>query len=104
MATQMVFKTSILLGSGVELFTEKLLAAKQISNWQRLAPTHVNSTRILIIAEGLEADYERALARVKAAATAAEIEWRDEDYLTYGDPRYNTWYPPLTIPPNYVPL
>jgi hypothetical protein len=100
----MVFKSSILLGANAEAVTQQLLANDQISNWQRLAPEHVNTTRILIIVEGNDQDYNNALNAVIAVAAEARVAWRHEDYLTYGNPNTNVWMPALAIPPNYVKL
>jgi hypothetical protein len=100
----MVFKSSILLGANAEPVTQQLLNNGQISNWQRLAPTQVNTTRILIIVDGGDQDYNNALNVVVAAAADARVAWRHEDYLTYGNPNNNVWMPPLAIPPNYVKL
>ena len=91
----MVSKSSILMGANAEEITQKLLANQQITNWQRLAPTHVNTTRILIIVAGNDQDYSNALNGVIAAAADARVAWRHEDYLTYGNPNTNVWLPPL---------
>jgi hypothetical protein len=98
----MVFKSSILLGANAEEITKKLLANQQISNWQRLAPEHPNTTRILIIVEGNDQDYNNALNVVIAAAADVRVAWPHEDYLTYGNPNTNVWMPLLAIPPAYV--
>lgn len=98
----MVFKSSILLGANAETITQQLLNNNQISNWQRLAPTIPNTTRILIIVEGNDQDYNNALNVVIAAAADMRVAWRNEDYLTYGNPNTNVWMPLLAIPPVYV--
>jgi hypothetical protein len=98
----MVSKTSIMLGANAEEITQQLLANQLISNWQRLAPTIPNTTRILIIADGDDQAYSDALNVVIAAAVEARVAWRNEDYLTYGNPDNNVWMPPLAIPPVYV--
>jgi hypothetical protein len=98
----MVFKSSILLGADAEAVTQQLLNKNQISNWQRLAPNHIDTTRVMIIVAGNDQDYNNALNVVIAAAADARVAWRNEDYLTYGDPNNNVWMPPLAIPPNYV--
>jgi len=95
----MVFKSSILLGAGAEDVTQQLLRDGRIGNWQRLAPAHVNTTRILIIVAGEEQDYNNALNAVIAVAAAARVAWQHEVYTTYGNPNDNTWEPPLAIPP-----
>jgi hypothetical protein len=104
MEPNVVSRTSILLGAQAEGLSQQLLDNHLISNWQRLAPTMVNTTRILIIVNGLEPDYIDALNAVKAAAENVHVAWRNEDFLTYGDPNNSTWIPPLAIPPNYVVL
>ncbi|HUN56689.1 MAG TPA: hypothetical protein VMU41_01120 [Candidatus Binataceae bacterium] len=91
----MVSKSSILLGANAEEVTQQLLINKQITNWQRLAPNHVNTTRIIIVVDGNDQDYNDALNGVIAAAADVRVAWRHEDYLTYGDPNNNVWMPPL---------
>ena len=98
----MVSKTSILLGANPDDYARNLLANKLISNWQSFGPVHAEATRILIIVEGDDQDYNNALDAVIAATANAHIAWRHEDFLTYGDPGINTWTPALAIPPNYV--
>jgi hypothetical protein len=98
----MVSKSSILLGASAEAVTRQLLANQHISNWQRLAPTIPNATRILIIADGDDQAYNDALNVVIATAADARVAWRNEDYLTYGNPNNNVWMPLLAIPPSYV--
>jgi hypothetical protein len=98
----MVFKSSILLGANVEDCAKDLLDKKRISNWQKLAPTHVNTARILIIVAGGDQDYNKALDEVINEAAAKRVALRHEDYLHYGDPANQTWIPSLGIPPNFV--
>lgn len=91
----MVSRTSILLGEDVEGCADRLLQGKLITNWQNLAPEHVNKARILIVAQFGEQDYERLLDKVIAYAAQRRVVWQHEDYTTYGDPRIRQWIPPL---------
>ncbi|MGA2410192.1 MAG: hypothetical protein ABSG46_07365 [Candidatus Binataceae bacterium] len=91
----MVFKSSILLGANAESCSAQLLTDKLITNWQKLAPEHVNTTRILITVEGSEQDYNNALDAVIAAAAQQQVAWRHENYLVYGNPNLKTWIPPM---------
>ena len=93
----MVIKSSILIGAQAEALTQQLLGENLISNWQRLAPMIADTTRILIIVNGGDQDYNAALNTVIAAAASVRVAWRHEDYTTYGDPNYNTWMPPLSV-------
>jgi hypothetical protein len=98
-----VSRTSILLGANVETLVPQLLENKLLSNWQNLAPTIVNTARILIIVQGIEDDYTAALAALTVAAAKLGLTWRHDDFLTYGDPTINTWMPPLSADdPNLV--
>jgi hypothetical protein len=92
----MVTKTSILIGRNAESCAQDLLTNQLITNWQRLAPEHVDTARILVAALGDEDAYEEALDKVIAFATERRTVWRHEDYLTYGSPREKTWIPPMS--------
>lgn len=98
----MVAKSSILIGAGAENLAQEFLDNNLISNWQKLAPAHVNTARILIIVAGEDDVYDSALSTVIAGAELGSVLWRHEDYLTYGNPNDNTWMPLLAIPPRYV--
>jgi hypothetical protein len=98
----MVVKSSILVGAEAETLSQQLLNEHLISNWQKLAPMMVNTTRILLIVNGGDQDYNDALNAVIAAAANLRVAWQHDDYTTYGDPNYNTWMPPLSADPNYV--
>jgi hypothetical protein len=100
----MVAKSSILLGAEAENLAQEFISNQYISNWQRLAPAHANAVRILIIVAGNQKDYDNAMRTVMGGAGVAypPVIWRDEDYLTYGNPNDNEWMPELTIPPLYV--
>jgi len=98
----LVAKSSILTGAVAESLAQELLDNNLISNWQKLAPAHVNTARILIIVAGGDDDYDSALSTVVAGAELGNVLWRHEDYLTYGNPNGNTWMPLLAIPPRYV--
>jgi hypothetical protein len=91
----MVTKTSILIGDNAESCAQELLGNGLITNWQQLAPEHVNASRILVVAFGDEDGYEEALDKVIAFATNSGTVWRHEDYLVYGNPRERTWIPPM---------
>jgi hypothetical protein len=90
-----VSKTSILIGDNVELCAQELVENDFIRNWQRLAPEHADTARILIVAFGGELAYENALDEVIAFASRHGAVWRHEDYLTYGDPREKEWIVPM---------
>jgi hypothetical protein len=92
----MVSKTSILIGKDVEFSAQALLRDGLIENWQLLAPDHLDTVRVLVVAFGDDDAYEEALAKVIAFATDHGTLWRHEDYLTYGDPRDKSWIPPIT--------
>jgi hypothetical protein len=98
----LVAKSSILTGTGAENLAQEFLDNNLISNWQKLAPAHVNTARILIIVAGGDDDYDNALSAVIAGAELGNVLWQHEDYLTYGNPNDNTWMPLLASPPRYV--
>jgi hypothetical protein len=91
----MVSKTSILVGANAESCSKALLAKKLIANCQNLAPSHANTTRILIAVAGSEADYESALDAVIDAAASEQVAWRHESYLKYGNPNETGWAVPF---------
>jgi hypothetical protein len=91
----MISRTSILDGEEAESCAEQLLEKKMITNWQKLAPEHVNKARILVIALFGEHDYEQLLDKVIAFAAGLKVVWQHEDFTTYGDPRSRDWIPPL---------
>jgi hypothetical protein len=90
-------KTSILIGQNASSCSEALLAQQLITNWQDLAPAHVNTTRILVVSAD-EQGVNDALNKVKDYAQSVHVAWRHESYTTYGDPRSQTWNPPLADP------
>jgi hypothetical protein len=92
----MVSRTSILIGENAEACARDLLTNHLIANWQRLAPGHVDAARILIVAFGDDEAYESSLDQVIEFATARRTIWRHDDYLTYGDPRGESWIPPMS--------
>lgn len=98
MVINVVSRTSILLGAEPDLegLIAQLLADHLITNWQKLYPTQPNTARILIVAQGMQQDYEKSMAEVIAAGAKLNVAWRHEDYTTYGDPKIQTWIPPLS--------
>jgi hypothetical protein len=90
-----VSKTSIMIGNNVESCVQQLIEHDFIRNWQRLAPEHANTARILIVAFGNELAYENALDEVIAFASRHGAIWRHDDYPRYGDPREKEWMAPM---------
>jgi hypothetical protein len=97
MEGNVVSRTSILLGTtpDIESLVPRLQSDRLVANWQKLYPAQPNTARILIVVEGVEQDYQKALAAVIAAAAQVQIAWRHDDFLTYGNPNNQTWIPPL---------
>jgi hypothetical protein len=56
----------------------------------------VNKARILIYLEpGTHADYEAALAKVKAFVPAFKVVVQNDSFTTYGNPLTNTFMVPI---------
>jgi|SRR5579883_739212 hypothetical protein len=91
----MVIKSSILLGAAATDCARDLLNRQMITNWQDLSPAHVDAARILVFVQGDEQAYEQAIAQIAVAAAQRKVAWRHEEYTVYGDPRGQTWIPPL---------
>ena len=97
MEGNVVSRTSILLGptADLESLVPQLQSDQLVANWQKLYPPQPDIARIVIVVEGVEQDYQKALAAVIAAAAQVRVAWRHDDFLTYGDPNKQTWIPPL---------
>jgi hypothetical protein len=82
--------TRILLGARAEQVAGDLVFLGRVAAWQRLAPAHVETARVLLWIQNPSAPLiARYLASIENFARPSGVRLRSDDVLTYGEPDFD---------------